>query len=376
MKKLSVLDKRIIMEKPDSVHNYFAWPTVITLRDGTLAAVASGFRFDHVCPFGKSVISYSYDGGKNWSEPAAVIDTILDDRDAGILNFGENDVIFTSFNNSIAFQKGNAGTREGTNFDYMRAYLAHVEKYADLEKAQIGSTFKFSRDGGKTWEKTIHRSPVTSPHGPLETADGRLIYIGNVFGVSPSVLESWEIDGKTGEMVKLGTVPPIEGGKYPSYEPHAIELKDGRILLIIRTDHQPQNATWQNAYDLFTVYESISCDGGRTFSVPAPLTLTEESSAVADPATLGAPPHLFRHSSGKLILSCATRLRPFGIHILTSTDEGKSWDVHVLTHDVPDTADLGYPATTELSDGSLYTVWYQHTALGEPAVIYGARWTF
>ena len=44
--------------------------------------------------------------------------------------------------------------------------------------------------------------------------------------------------------------------------------------------------------------------------------------------------------------------------------------------DVPDTADLGYPATTELADGSLYTVWYQHSALGEPAIIYGAHWTF
>ena len=101
MKKVHVIQKSVIMEKPDSVHNYFAWPSVTTLRDGTLAAVASGFRFDHVCPFGKSVIAYSYDEGKSWSEPAPVIDTILDDRDAGILNFGEKDVIFTSFNNSI-----------------------------------------------------------------------------------------------------------------------------------------------------------------------------------------------------------------------------------------------------------------------------------
>ena len=372
MRQVNLLEKKIIIEKPDSVHNYFAWPTVTTLRDGSLAAVASGFRFDHVCPFGKSVIAYSYDGGKSWTEPNPVIDTILDDRDAGILNFGENDVIFTSFNNSIAFQKGNAGEKKGPNWDYIRAYLSHVENLTELEEKFLGSTFKFSRDGGKTWEKTIHRSPVTAPHGPMETKDGRLIYIGNVFGTFR--LESWEIDGKTGEMVKLGTVPPIEGGKYPSDEPHAIELSDGRILLIIRTEHQPANPTWQNAYDLFTMYESFSSDGGKTWTVPAPLTLTEESAKETSPENLGAPPHLFRHSSGALILSCATRIQPIGIQMLISRDEGKSWDAFVLTEDVPNTADIGYPATTELPDGSLYTVWYQHPALDAPAVIYGAHW--
>jgi len=65
MRQVNLLEKKIIMEKPDSVHNYFAWPTITTLRDGSLAAVASGFRLDHVCPFGKSVISYSYDEGKS-----------------------------------------------------------------------------------------------------------------------------------------------------------------------------------------------------------------------------------------------------------------------------------------------------------------------
>ena len=147
-------------------------------------------------------------------------------------------------------------------------------------------------------------------------------------------------------------------------------------MLIIRTEHQPANPTWRNAYDLFTMYESISEDGGRTWSVPAPITLTEESAAELEHGAIGAPPHLMRHSEGYLILSCSARLRPFGINILVSRDEGKTWEVYVLTHDVPDTADLGYPATTELADGSLYTVWYQHSALDEPAIIYGAHWTF
>ena len=150
---------------------------------------------------------------------------------------------------------------------------------------------------------------------------------------------------------------------------------DGSILLIIRTEHQPEKPSWQNAYDLFTLYESRSFDGGKTWSVPTLINLTDEAKKENGAEGIGAPPHLMRHSSGVLILSCASRLRPFGIRVLFSRDEGKTWDPYVLTEDVPDTADLGYPATTELADGSLYTVWYQHTALGEPAVIYGAHWS-
>ena len=374
---MKLLNVKTIMEKPDSLHNYFAWPTVTTLRDGTLAAVASGFRFDHVCPFGKSVICYSYDGGETWTEPTPIIDTVLDDRDAGILPFSDKDVIMTSFNNTIAFQKSNAGARVGTHYDYMRAYLAHAETRPALEEAAIGSTFKFSRDGGKTWEKTLHHSPVSSPHGPLVTKDGRLIYVGTVYGKSG--IECWEIDKADGRMERLGAIPALpcdEYGTLPSEEPHAIELADGRLLAVIRTERQPEHPTWENAYSLFTLYQSISEDGGKTWSTPVPLPLAAGTEHVFERKNFGAPPHLFRHSTGLLILSAASRLAPFGIHIFVSRDEGATWEPHVLTEDVPAYGDFGYPATTELADGSLYTVWYQHIAPPDPAVIRGAHWEF
>ena len=95
----------IIMQNPDSCHNYFAWPTVARLKNGKIAVVASGFRLGHLCPFGKAVISYSEDDGKSYTAPAPIIDTYLDDRDSGILAFGESSVMVTSFNNTTAFQK-------------------------------------------------------------------------------------------------------------------------------------------------------------------------------------------------------------------------------------------------------------------------------
>ena len=96
---------KVIMSNPDSRHGYFAWPTAALLQDGKIAVGASGFRIEHVCPFGKGVLSYSFDGGETYTYPAPVIDTPLDDRDVGICPFGESGVIMTSFNNSADFQR-------------------------------------------------------------------------------------------------------------------------------------------------------------------------------------------------------------------------------------------------------------------------------
>ena len=84
---------KVIISNPNSMHNYFAWPSIAKLQNGKIAVVCSGFRLGHVCPFGKAVISYSEDEGETYTYPAPVLDTILDDRDAGIAVVGENTVI-------------------------------------------------------------------------------------------------------------------------------------------------------------------------------------------------------------------------------------------------------------------------------------------
>ena len=49
MKKVSVHEMKTIIQNPNSKFNYFAWPSLARLHDGTLAAVCSGFRIGHVC---------------------------------------------------------------------------------------------------------------------------------------------------------------------------------------------------------------------------------------------------------------------------------------------------------------------------------------
>ena len=76
---------------------YNAWPTVISLSDGTLFAAWSGERLKHICPFGKVLAARSVDGGYTWGEPYVIQNTPLDDRDAGLCEVAPGRILMTSF---------------------------------------------------------------------------------------------------------------------------------------------------------------------------------------------------------------------------------------------------------------------------------------
>ena len=349
---------KTIMDNPDSQHRYFGWPSVARLQNGKIAAVASGYRRRHVCPLGKAVIAYSEDNGETYTRPAAVIDTPLDDRDAGITPFGEKGVIVTSFTNTRAFQHNE---RLADAYDH-----AYLDTVSDEEEAQyLGATYRFSRDGGTTWEKELYISPITSPHGPCVLRSGKLLWVGRTFSKDDSKqaddhIAAYELDPADGSMIHLGRIPATklpDGGGALDCEPHAIELPNGDILCHIRVQRY-------GAGGVFTVYQSRSCDGGRTWSQPEQL--------LADFG--GSPPHLMIHSSGMLICSYGYRAAPYGIRVAVSHDNGETWDTdHILWADGPND-DLGYPATIELDDGSLLTVFYAHETSEGPAVIMQQKW--
>lgn len=59
---------------------------------------------------------------------------------------------------------------------------------------------------------------------------------------------------------------------------------------------------------------------------------------------------------------------------MISFDEGESWEAdYVLRADGP-TGDLGYPASVEMPDGSLFTVYYQSTGENYKTSILWTRW--
>ncbi len=405
MQKIKVISKCDVMKNEDSLFGYHAWPTVAKLQDGRLAVVASGFRRAHVCPFGKTVISFSNDEGKTWTLPSPVIDTPLDDRDGGILVYGEKNVIVTSFNNTIEAQRIWLGWRkydweqmpegpekeyEKLDIDFCEAYLKLLErcdgKREKLDESgyrgsklntnqdkYFGSTFRVSHDCANSFGP-INYSPVTNPHGPLVTKDGRILYVGTPIGdfahkVEDKRLRVCEILPDE-SVIEIGVIDEIfddNGEKLSASEPHAIELNDGSILVHIRIEKPGAE------YSTFTVYQTISKDGGKTFDTPKLVSITPNTLGEVDSKFIGAPPYLYRHSSGALISLVSVRPTNLSIRALISYDEGKSWDLYKLL-DIEGQRDLGYPSVTELSDGTLFTTYYAHDDLYSPAIIKGIRW--
>ena len=353
-------DVQIVQDNKYSRHNYFAWSTATRLQNGKIAVVSSGLRTEHVDPFGKMVISYSDDDGKTFTCPAPVIDTPLDDRDGGICTFGEKGVIVTSFNNGRKVQIDELHYYDRYT-TYKAAYLDTITK-EEYEK-YLGSTFRISFDCGVTFGE-LYKSPVTSPHGPIELLDGTVLWVGSA-EFTETAIRAYKINVEDGSMEFVGEIKSdgIEGefdGKdiKTAYEksccePYAFQLPNGKIICQIRINN------------LHTILQSESVDGGKTWTVPH-LAVNE----------FFYPAHMMMHSSG-ILISAGTRREGFNeIRLMFSDDEGQTWkDTTTIFKGYR--TDLGYPSTVELQDGTLMTVFYAHYPTNDdPALILAQRWTF
>lgn len=353
-----------IIENKD-IFGGFYWPSIARLPNGMLAAVCSGFRFKHVCPFGKVVITYSADEGLTWSQPKVILDTPLDDRDAGITTWGDK-VIVTTFNNTKYLQY-KCVKDWGYNETDAKIITDYLDKVSDEdEKKYLGSLYSISYDGGYTFVSP-KKLPITSPHGFTVLNNGHLFYVGRLYGHS-------DITGKDeGVEDKIGFITSPDGKHFsePTWlelpekelsegmlfcEPHGIQLKDGKILVHIRVQEK----------GVFTIYQCESQDNGKTFSIPKLINVKDNINFY------GSPPHLLRHSSGVVVLTYGYRQPEYGQRARLSYDNGETWGEEIiLTKDGLDW-DLGYPASVESKDGSLITVYYQRKS--KNAGIYYTKW--
>ncbi|MBE6559744.1 MAG: exo-alpha-sialidase [Ruminococcaceae bacterium] len=348
-----------IVGRQTGMFAYQGWPTVCRDENGVLYAACSGHRIAHVCPFGVNYLYTSTDEGKTWSPPAIINETDLDDRDAGILALGGGKMLMTYFHNdrSLIYNMCETDNTWANNHrgrpDFMlyEAMLAHWRTLDD-ETARAGSFIRLSDDSGRSWTPAV-KVPVSSPHGPIKLKDGRLLYLGKECASSP------EEFGDAAALYEKGAVFAFESrdeghnwqciGKvdFPDgctlnniHEPYAIELPDGTLLGALRGDRDPVPHG-------FSVYFTRSEDGGRTWSHP-------EATDIC-----GSPPHMLLHSSGAVVLVYGRRKPPFGERARISWDGGRTFGEELIIGDEADSGDLGYPSTVELSDGSLYTVYYQ-----------------
>ncbi len=359
-KRAEILWTKVLCKQPG---RYIGWPTVCARANGELVAVFSGDRDGHVCPFGKVQMVRSADGGETWSPAVNIGNTPLDDRDAGIVELPGGDLVASWFT-SVAYT-GSIRDRAKLNPGSPRFYWwLHDEKIpAQTKRDGLGYFTIRSSDGGKSWETPV-RSPGTAPHGPILLKDGRLLYVGitysGVFGVfSGAAYEVSVAESRDGarSWQRISAIPlPTEVKIGDFHEPHAVETADGRIVAQIRYHGKGQGAATR-------LWQSESADGGATWAVARATDLA------------GLPPHLIRLRDGKLVSVYGRRFAPLGEYACISDDHGRTWDVaNEIKLAGHFNGDLGYPASTELPDGSILTVYYQAERQGEQTCLMGTKW--
>jgi Neuraminidase (sialidase) len=331
---------------------YHGWPTLALRGNGELLVAYSGGREAHVCPFGRVELMRSRDGGRTWSWPEVVLDTPIDDRDAGAIETAAGSLLVTTFT-SLAYEAVLARARGWSAEKMERWQAAERRTTAEQRRELLGTWMLRSTNGGMTWSGPM-RVPLNSPHGPAAVSGGRLLYAGKQLwdpGTKVGVAESAD-DGRSWRW--LSGIPARPGDRVEDYhELHAVEAADGRVIVHIRNHNRANSG------------ETLQCesrDGGRTWSTPHPI------------GVWGLPSHLLRLRDGRLLMSYGYRRAPFGNQARVSADHGATWSEPVTISADGASGDLGYPSTVELAGGVLLTAWYELPGGATHAVLRLARW--
>jgi hypothetical protein len=375
--KHEIISHEVVAKTPGK---FLGWPTIARTPWGELIVAFSGDRDSHICPFGKYQIVRSSDNGRTWSEIQTIVDSPLDDRDAGLLCTRSGRLIIAWFTLDYSASDYLSKLPPERQAKYKPMYDRVTE--ADRREWTVpgvinkegwlrGHFLRYSDDRGKTWSPNI-RTDVECPHGPVELSDGRLLYMGipavdEVNDKGDILVQESTDQGLTWRTI--GSVPKFTDrpdGCSPSYlcEPHLIEAADGTLVAGFRHEISKKGKTHEINVREGVLYFAHSTDGGRTWTKPQPSEI------------VGKPPHFLKLNDGRLLVSYGYRFQPPGERACISPDNGRTWPVEntvILCEGAP-TGDLGYPASVQLDDGSIYTVYYQLEPGEEKHAILATRW--
>ncbi len=293
---------------PDNPRNSEA--AIVVLKDGSLLLGWSEFYAGNGADHGPARISglISTDQGKTW---------------AGKYTLVEND--------------GGCNVME-VNFLRLqdeRIALFYCQKNSESTDCRV--MMRASADEGKTWQPAKQISPDNKYTG---LTNGRSIRLKS----GRIVLEAWENgdsycylsddDGETWR--ESQRVKPGDG----SWEPACVELKDGRVMMLMRTGLGGQ-------------YMSLSSNGGDTWTEPVATPLT----GTAAPVSISRVPN-----TGDLLAIWNNNLTVGARRPLTaaiSSDEGLTWSrIKDIESDPSD--QWAYPAVTWIGDQA-YVTYFNYT---------------
>jgi len=219
--------------------------------------------------------------------------------------------------------------------------LFHCQKNTESTDSRI--MMRTSSDEGRTWGSGRQLSPAGKYTG---LTNGRCIRLAT----GRILLEAWEggdsyccLSDDDGETWRDGGRVRPAGGECA--EPGCVELKDGRVMMLMRTEMGGQ-------------YKSISEDGGETWAEPvlSGLVGTAAPVSISRIPTTGDLLAIWNHNPGaeKRDLPASGIPRRNPLTAAVSRDEGETW---VGIRNIEDASGdaWDYPAVTWIGDRAFIT---------------------
>ena len=191
-------------------------------------------------------------------------------------------------------------TRDGTIHAFYLGFVKHSWKNGNPTPEEKSDVWAIqSADGGKTWShrQTIFRGYSGATNGAIETRDGHILVPYSHYVSNPGRLVSRvSVSTDGGKSWKLSTALDIGGaGDHEgAVEPALLELKDGRVWMLIRTSRGQ-------------VWESFSTDGGLTWSRRSQPPSNPRTRPVISRASPTDASHWCGINARKAVASCTSR---------------------------------------------------------------------
>ncbi len=258
---------------------YNAFPSMIRRGNGDLAIVYRGGAGGHngETPYGVIKFKTSADNGTTWSGAVVIAsEANIDNRDPMITRLANGDL-----------------------------YVTYPRKDWIAGTPAVGWDLR-STDDGATWSAPAAMGTYP-PGGPVvQLRDGSLIF-GTHFKIDAgdTYTSAW-VHRSTDNGATWGAAILVANGETDGrvyWEPNLVQLGDGRLLILLRSD---------TALDYWKAYSE---DGGLTWG---PVTLAFD----ADGASANAP-KVVRLRDGRLLVS--TRSSVLRGAYLLSSDDGATW---------------------------------------------------
>jgi sialidase-1 len=350
--------EHVVLHRDDT--QYYLGPSLCLLPGGEVLlglreAHARPGADSHVDATSRGVLLRSRDGGRTFGEKR-----VIDDRthrssatqDTTVTALKDGSLLATFYTWGIAPVPGEV--------DLAKAPPGDPSARTEVRSAGIfqGLWTVRSTDGGRTWTPrrpvTVTGLPPLAARAPvIEQADGSLLLIVNDYN---------RPDGKTRVWARIHCLRSMDQGATWAHhalvgdgaadrlhflEPGWVRLRDGRILAMLRTRGEGA-AGVREAPPAGYLFQTVSADGGRTWTKPAPTPMW------------GFPAHLLELRDGRILCAYGYRQKPYGVRATLSRDGGRTWAVkgEIVVRDDGGSVDLGYPVSVQLADDTVLMAYY------------------